>query len=496
MESKKSQFSGVADQDRVSWRIKLSFGIGQFGEGAKSNAFNFFLLFYYTIVLGLSGTLAGTALLIALLCDGFSDPLMGSISDASNSRWGRRHPFMYIAAIPFGVCFFLVFSPPAGLGQIPLFLWLMVLSILCRAVFMTMYTVPHMAMNAELTQNYTERTSLAAWRMIFSNIGGFLVVIGGFFYFFRSGPNYSNGQLNPMAYSPFGLFFAIAMIITLLICALGTHSEIPKLRRKEPNVQPLGLRRMFYEIKNCLCVRPFRIKIIAGVVFSAMFGTMLALAVVALTYFWGLSPKQVGMVLMLAIVFIIIGAVFARPISTLIGEKRDTYMIALAWFAVWTCSSILLRLTDLLPPNGHWIIFPLVAGTNAIAYAATGVTSALTPSMIADCTDEHERIYSVRQEGIYYGALSLLTKASSGFGAFMAGIITDITGIGKFAKQSIPDPSALLSFGLIWGPLPLVMGAIAILIIWRYDIDQARHNEILVELKSRNSSLLQPQLSK
>jgi Na+/melibiose symporter-like transporter len=74
MGSKKSQFGVVPDQDRVSWRIKLSFGIGQFGEGAKSNAFNFFLLFYYTIVLGLSGTLAGTALLIALLLDGSPTP--------------------------------------------------------------------------------------------------------------------------------------------------------------------------------------------------------------------------------------------------------------------------------------------------------------------------------------------------------------------------------------------------------------------------------------
>ena len=75
-------------------------------------AFNTFLLFYYNAVLGLSGTLSGAAIFLALCVDAVTDPLVGSISDNFHSRWGRRHPFMYAAPLPMAACFFLLFNPP------------------------------------------------------------------------------------------------------------------------------------------------------------------------------------------------------------------------------------------------------------------------------------------------------------------------------------------------------------------------------------------------
>ena len=77
----------------------LSYGIGQAAEGFKNQAFNIFLLFYYQQVVGIPGTLAGLALGIALFFDAISDPAAGVISDRFRSRWGRRHPFMFISAI-------------------------------------------------------------------------------------------------------------------------------------------------------------------------------------------------------------------------------------------------------------------------------------------------------------------------------------------------------------------------------------------------------------
>jgi Na+/melibiose symporter-like transporter len=104
--------------------------------------------------------------------------------------------------------------------------------------------------------------------------------------------------------------------------------------------------------------------------------------------------------------------------------------------------------------------------------------------MIADITDEHERIYQVRQEGIYWGAVLLMSKVSTGMGTFLAGIITDLTGITEFAKASTgANPGSLFSFGMIWGPLPLVMGGLAIIIVRKYGIDHLRHAPILEEIK-------------
>ena len=77
------------------------YGLGQLPEGVKTAAFGFFLLFYYNQVLGLPGTLAGAALFVALLFDAISDPLVGTLSDFTRSRWGRRHPYLYASALPF-----------------------------------------------------------------------------------------------------------------------------------------------------------------------------------------------------------------------------------------------------------------------------------------------------------------------------------------------------------------------------------------------------------
>ena len=71
-------------------RTKFAFGIGQVAEGVKNTGFATFLLIYYNQVLGLSGSLAGVAIMIALCFDAITDPLAGSLSDNLRSRWGRR----------------------------------------------------------------------------------------------------------------------------------------------------------------------------------------------------------------------------------------------------------------------------------------------------------------------------------------------------------------------------------------------------------------------
>ena len=204
----------------VSWPGRLAFGIGQLPEGIKSAAFGFFLLFYYNQVLGLSGTLSGTAIFIAMVFDAVSDPLVGSLSDTTRSRWGRRHPYMYAVAIPFAASFYFLFVPVDGLSEMGLFWWLTIFSILTRT-FMTFYSVPHMSLGAELTQDYDERTLLSSVRMVMQLLGMFAVLIGGPLLFFNATENFENGQLNPDAYPPFALAAFFIMVIGVWISAAG-----------------------------------------------------------------------------------------------------------------------------------------------------------------------------------------------------------------------------------------------------------------------------------
>ena len=90
----------------LSRKKKFAYGVGQIAETVKSTGFNIFLFFFFTQVLGLSGSLAGLAVMIALVFDAVTDPLAGYISDHSRSRFGRRHPFMLAAALPLGIAWY------------------------------------------------------------------------------------------------------------------------------------------------------------------------------------------------------------------------------------------------------------------------------------------------------------------------------------------------------------------------------------------------------
>ena len=150
----------MSTTESLSIREKSIYGAGQICENIKNYAFGFFILFYYSQLLGLSASLTGLAIFIGMLADAITDPLVGSTSDRWRSKWGRRHPLMYASILPMGLTFYLVFAPPAGLGQVGLFIWLTFFTIASRAA-MTFFMVPYTAMSAELTDHYTERTSIS-----------------------------------------------------------------------------------------------------------------------------------------------------------------------------------------------------------------------------------------------------------------------------------------------------------------------------------------------
>ena len=131
---------------------RLAFGLGAVAPGVASVGFEFFLLIYYSQVVGLDARLVGLAILTALVCDAISDPIVGYWSDNFRSRWGRRHPMMYASAIPVALSFFLLWSPPEGASQSVLFWYLLVLAVTVRTA-LTFYRTPSSALTPELTND-------------------------------------------------------------------------------------------------------------------------------------------------------------------------------------------------------------------------------------------------------------------------------------------------------------------------------------------------------
>ena len=98
-----------------------TYGVGAIGVGIKNNLLGTWILLYYNQVLGLDAYLVTIALAIALVFDAISDPLVGIWSDRVRSRWGRRHPFMYVAVIPFALSYYFILADPGDIAKTDLF---------------------------------------------------------------------------------------------------------------------------------------------------------------------------------------------------------------------------------------------------------------------------------------------------------------------------------------------------------------------------------------
>ena len=218
----------------------------------QRNANSLFVLFYYNQVLGLPGTLAGAALFIALLVDGFTDPLIGTWSDHCRSKLGRRHPFMFAAALPVGLTFIGLFAPPSGLGEVGLFLWLTAFAVLTRFA-LTLYNVPHLALGTEITEDPEERTRLILLRQLFSYLGTTFAIVVGFGWFFSDA---RGGRLLAENYPTFAIALGTTMTVAILVAAVGTRSEIRHVNTAPPRQRGF-LAQLVRDVRESARNKPF-----------------------------------------------------------------------------------------------------------------------------------------------------------------------------------------------------------------------------------------------
>lgn len=124
---------------RLTTRLVVAYGTGQAAEGIANYLLTALLLFYYTSILGLAGWIAGLALMVGLIFDAITDPLVAVVSDRTRSRWGRRHPYLLASALPLGAGLVLAFRPPAFIDeQVELGLWLLTMVVSIRAAISTL----------------------------------------------------------------------------------------------------------------------------------------------------------------------------------------------------------------------------------------------------------------------------------------------------------------------------------------------------------------------
>lgn len=467
---------------------KIAYGVGQAAEGLKNAAFAGILLFYYVQVLGVSPGLAGGVLFVALAFDAVTDPLIGSLSDSFESRLGRRHPFMYAAALPMAVTFYLVFSPPDGLSERGLLAWLLGGAVAARAA-MTLYHVPHLSLGAELSWDYTERARIVAYRVV----GGFGGAVAFFAVsarlFFQPSAAFPDGQLDASAYQPMALAVGCAMGLLIVLSAGGTHHRIPYLVRPK-RVAAFSPRRLAREMREALGNRNFLMFFLSVLCFLVGRGFSDGLGIFMGTYFWELETRDIFQVTALSLAGIVVGTpVWAWAVRW--WEKRTVFLVGCGGLGLFTALAPVFKIVGWFPDPADPLYLPLIYGVMFFASTVVAGAVVVPGAMMADVADEHELLTGRRQEGIFFGALSFSGKAAAGLGGWMAGMALEAIRFPKpaSAAETIAPgsvaPETLLALGLVAGPGLAVFGVAAVWFASHYALDRRRHMEIAAQLPSR-----------
>ena len=468
---------------RLRVGTKLAYGLGQVAEQIKSRGFDIFVFFYFNQILGLAGWMTGLAVAIALVFDAVTDPLAGSLSDSSRSPHGRRHPFMYASAAPLGIFWFLLFFPPAGIGSWGLFAWLTVFAILVRGA-MTLYHVPHLALGAEMTTDYQERTSVVAYRTMFGMFGGVITTVIGLRVFFPETQGYANPLLNPTGYPRVALFGAIVMILTVWYSAWGTRDLIPQLPKAPDHPEPFSFKRVYLEFLSAWENRSFRALFVGFSIYAMSFGVTNTLSTHMNVFFWEFGPDEIAL---LAVVFVpgfAIGAFLAQRLHQRF-DKKQTLIGASLGSALLVNAGVALRLLGLFPENGSPLLLPLIMGFILLVGVAAALGFISAGSMMADVAQEYELHSGQPRQGIFLSATSFSGKLASGGGHLLAGFgISLISFPVRATDPSAVAPELVRNLAL----LNLTAASLTLLAIYaytRYGISHERYAQILRNLADR-----------
>mgnify|MGYP003320343241 FL=1 len=463
----------------IQVKEKFFYASGAVANGVKTDAFTFFLLFFYSNVIGLSPGLASLAIFIALMVDAFTDPLMGIISDRTRHRFGRRHPYFLLGMIPMGLSYFMLFSIQTSweLSQQYLFLWMLTFTMLTR-LGMTIFEVPHRSLGSEMSRSYTERTSIFATRELLGWMGGLFNAFLAYTVFFKDTPDYMPGTKNPEPWIHYGMTGATIMCTSVLITYFGT---LKYRDNSQIDIPVFNLKLIFNQIFIALKNRSFLIFFFGYLFIAVSWGMGSSLQIYMNTYFW--EFKSIMLASYLGIyVLSTISAFLLVPALVKVIEKRTILLLAIMFAALIPPIPIFLFINGFLPASGTWNLFYATIPFVYVGNTCLSSSAIIRESMLGDISDEVELDSKIGQQGLMFASSSLIGKLNTGLGILMAGIALEFI---SFPQGVEVNPSAenIFNLAMVQGPLVAVLMFIPFGIFSMYKIDRHRHEEIIAKLE-------------
>ncbi|MGH0035489.1 MAG: MFS transporter [Myxococcota bacterium] len=430
-------------EERIPTRQILVYSSPVLGVFMAGMLVNFYLLKFSTDVLLVGPAVMGFVLLAARVWDAVTDPAAGWLSDRTRTRIGRRRPWLLASALPFGASVVMLWSPPAALEGTALTLWVAVAVFLFYTAYTT-FRVPHMALGAELSRGYHDRTRVFGIMQAVESLG-MLAAAGALLLLERSEDPRAFARVLSVAMGAFA-----AVLVASAGWTLRERSEFQGRGGGSPW-------RAFGDVLG----NPHS-RVLIGVFFLEQLG--FSALVVLLPYLSDYvldTPGSTAIYLFGAIGAGLLSIPIWIGVSRRFGKKR-VWIFSVAGKTVLFAALFFVGEGDLVAVAAISICFGLMNGCGSV----------VGPSLKADVVDWDEARTGERKEGSYFAAWNFVQKGAGGGAVWAIGVMLGFTGFVPNVEQSADTVLGMRLLASVF-PFALHLGALAL--IARFALGEAEH---------------------
>lgn len=451
---------------------KLCYATGNLGYGVISQTMTTFIMFFGTSVLGIKGSLVGLCVALSTFWDGLSDPLIGYLSDRTESKfWGRRLGYLFFGTIFMATFNILIWSVPNNFSEIGKFFWLL-FCLLGIETANTCFATPYVALGIDIAPGYNEQSILQGYKTVFFILG--MVLPSLLMMIFM--PNTANepGQLNQSGYINMSYATSLLGIVCGFICVFGTFKKartMPKYktRKKEKNAFFKILYNFFLTLKD----KNYGTIIISYSValISAAFLTSVGMHL--FTYCFHFNSTQIPIVMTCLFIGAILSQLFWIPLSKKIDKKP-----ALIWAYITILIGIFLTFFVFLfrEQIGSTICFWLVLVCITFCGFGTGALYSLPISMFADNITMDKLRTGENKSATYSGYMTFAYNIANSIALLVIGVLLDLIKFDPKSPVQAQKVQSLLGIIVFGGCAICIL--IALLVLKRYNL---KRSDILKE---------------
>ncbi|MFH2130986.1 MAG: MFS transporter [bacterium] len=443
----------MMQQDKLTLKQKMGFGVCDLGGNLFFTVIGFVLLNYLTDSVGISAGLAGTIVMIGKLWDAITDPLTGYISDKTRTRWGRRRPFILFGSIPLFLSMIIMFTNPHLSSQIGLFIWgVLSFCLLCTAY--TLVNIPYNSLTPEMTKDFHERTSLNGYRFSFAVVGTLLGAGAAL-------PIVNAFSSRDLGYTMIGVIFGFLMMATALITFFSVRET--EAAAVAPTV---GFFKTYLRVfRN----RPF---VLILLTYTAHLSAITIVSGIAIYYFKYIhhdeSKTTLAMVTLLGVAMLFI------PVSVKLSRTFGKKPVYASGMVIFSIAMMVLSFLGHLYGLTFSLLMMVLAGVGA------GFIYALPWAMVPDAVEYDYLLTGERTEGAFYGIWTFGTKIGQALALGITGAVLSLTG---YIPDVVQTEAAALGIRMLLGPVSTVFFMLALLVLYFYPINEERYAEIMADIR-------------